>query len=76
MNRLTTDHRPSVLYIRLHPHPVMTHSGGVDGHSLLRRDIGPVLEVVMLPLLLGLKVQAGETAQVLAAHLRIERRRE
>jgi len=44
------------------------HGGGVDGHSLLRRDVGAVLQVVVLSLLLRLQVQTCETAQVLLTH--------
>ena len=43
------------------------HGGGVDGHSLLGRDIGPVLQVVVLPLLLGLEVESCQPAEVLFA---------
>ena len=35
------------------------HRGGVDGHGLLGGDVGPVLQVVVLPLLLRLQVQPG-----------------
>mmetsp|Transcript_8730 Transcript_8730/g.18587 ORF Transcript_8730/g.18587 Transcript_8730/m.18587 type:complete len:747 (-) Transcript_8730:2392-4632(-) len=44
------------------------HRGGVDGNCLLGGHVGAVLEVVVLPLLLGLEVQAGQAPQVLAAH--------
>ena len=41
--------------------------GGVYGNGLLRGDVGPVLQVVVLPLLLRLQVESGEAAQVLLA---------
>jgi hypothetical protein len=44
------------------------HSGGVDGNRLLWRDVGSVLEVVVLPLLLALEVEPRQPTQVLAAH--------
>ena len=44
------------------------YSGGVDGYSLFSCDVWPILQVVMLPLLLGLQVESCETAQVLLAH--------
>ena len=47
------------------------HSGGVDGHRLLGRHIGAILEVVVLPLLLRLEVQPSQPPQVLAANLRM-----
>ena len=43
------------------------HGRRVDGDRLLGRDVRPVLEVVVLPLLLRLEVEPGEPAQVLAA---------
>ena len=46
--------------------------GLTDGNSLLWSDIGPVLEVVVLPLLLRLQVQASQPAQVLAAHCLVD----
>ena len=49
------------------------HGGGVDGHRLLRRHVRPVLQVVVLPLLLRLEVQARQAAQVLAAHSLVDR---
>jgi hypothetical protein len=40
------------------------HGGGVYRHRLLGRHVGPVLEVVVLPLLLGLEVQPGGRGRV------------
>mmetsp|Transcript_34682 Transcript_34682/g.90799 ORF Transcript_34682/g.90799 Transcript_34682/m.90799 type:complete len:205 (+) Transcript_34682:4756-5370(+) len=40
----------------------------VDRYSLFCRCVWPVLEVVVLPLLLGLEVQPGEPAEVLLTH--------
>lgn len=42
-------------------------SCGIDGHSLLCRDVGTVLQVVMLPLLFRLQVEPSEAAKVLLA---------
>ena len=39
-----------------------------DGNSLLRSDVGSILEVVVLPLLLRLQIQPCQPAQVLTAH--------
>mmetsp|Transcript_3491 Transcript_3491/g.11579 ORF Transcript_3491/g.11579 Transcript_3491/m.11579 type:complete len:907 (-) Transcript_3491:778-3498(-) len=41
------------------------HHGGVDRHSLLGRDVGPVLEVVVLALLLRLEPEARQPPEVL-----------
>mmetsp|Transcript_7034 Transcript_7034/g.20668 ORF Transcript_7034/g.20668 Transcript_7034/m.20668 type:complete len:555 (-) Transcript_7034:1166-2830(-) len=49
------------------------HGRGVDGHGLLRGHVGPVLEVVVLALLLGLEPEAREPAQVLLAHGLVDR---
>mmetsp|Transcript_33281 Transcript_33281/g.109100 ORF Transcript_33281/g.109100 Transcript_33281/m.109100 type:complete len:1053 (+) Transcript_33281:4096-7254(+) len=49
-------------------------SRGVDGHSLLPADIRSVLEVVVLPLLLGLQPQAREPAQILLARRLVDGR--
>ena len=38
------------------------NSSSVDSHSFLRRDIRPILEVVVLPLLLCLQIQPGQPA--------------
>mmetsp|Transcript_18309 Transcript_18309/g.41881 ORF Transcript_18309/g.41881 Transcript_18309/m.41881 type:complete len:429 (+) Transcript_18309:3998-5284(+) len=42
--------------------------GGVDGHRLLGGDVGPVLEIVVLPLLLRLEPQTGETSEIFLDH--------
>mmetsp|Transcript_62206 Transcript_62206/g.196852 ORF Transcript_62206/g.196852 Transcript_62206/m.196852 type:complete len:623 (-) Transcript_62206:2053-3921(-) len=44
------------------------HGRRVDGHGLLGGHVGPILEVVVLPLLLSLEPQPREPTQVLAAH--------
>ena len=49
------------------------HRGRVDGDCLFGRDVGPVLQVVVLPLLLGLQVEPGQAAQVLLAHRLVNR---
>ena len=49
------------------------HRGRVDGDCLLGRDVGPVLQVVVLPLLLGLQVEPGQAAEVLLAHRLVNR---
>lgn len=49
------------------------HGGRVNGHGLLRRDVGTVLEVVVLPLLLGLQVETSQPTQILLAHRLVHR---
>mmetsp|Transcript_14739 Transcript_14739/g.38930 ORF Transcript_14739/g.38930 Transcript_14739/m.38930 type:complete len:664 (+) Transcript_14739:435-2426(+) len=49
-------------------------SRGVDGHGLLAADVRSVLEVVVLPLLLGLQPQAREPAQILLARRLVDSR--
>jgi len=39
--------------------------GGVDGNGFFGTDVWSVLEIRVLPLLLGLQVQSSETAEVL-----------
>lgn len=41
------------------------HSTGIDGNSLLGRDVWTIFQVTVLSLLLGLEVQSSETTQVL-----------
>lgn len=41
---------------------------GVDGNSLLWGNIGTILQVIVLPLLLGFEIQPCETAKVLLAY--------
>ena len=41
--------------------------GGVDSHRLLRCDVRPILQVVVLSLLLRLQVESGESTEVLLA---------
>lgn len=41
------------------------HCGGIYCHCFLRRDVRPVLQVVVLPLLFCLQIEPGEAAQVL-----------
>ena len=43
-------------------------SGGVDGHSLLRGNVRPVLQIVVLPFLLSFQVQPCEPGQDTACH--------
>mmetsp|Transcript_94895 Transcript_94895/g.290284 ORF Transcript_94895/g.290284 Transcript_94895/m.290284 type:complete len:331 (+) Transcript_94895:4370-5362(+) len=50
------------------------HRRGVNGHCLLAADVGAVLQVIVLPLLLGLQPQAGEPAQVLLARRLVDGR--
>lgn len=42
--------------------------GGVDGHRLLRGDVRPVLQVVVLSLLLRLQVEPSQPTQILLTH--------
>ena len=41
------------------------HRRRIDGHGLLGRHVGPVLEVVVLALLLGLEPEPRESPQIL-----------
>ena len=49
------------------------HRGCIDGDCLFGRDVGSVLQVVVLPLLLGLQVEPGQAAEVLLAHRLVNR---
>ena len=49
------------------------HRGRVDGDGFLGGDVGPVLEVIVLPLLLALQVKPGQAAQVLLADCLVDR---
>ena len=49
------------------------HSGRVDGDGFLGRDVGPVLQVVVLPLLLSLQVKPCQAAEVLLADRLVDR---
>ena len=44
------------------------HRRGVDGYSLLSRDVWTVLQVVVLSLLLSLQIEPGKAAQILLTH--------
>ena len=43
------------------------HRGGVDRHGLLSANVGAILQVVVLPLLLGLQPETGQASQILLA---------